>query len=139
MTSRLLAGLLSVLMLSCSYTEKIRDGKTAYERKRYFQASEMLKEEYSSAGSSIERGNIAYLIGESNLKFNNLTEATKWFKEAYELGYGSSALAQYAFCLKQNERYEEAAEAFYQVGEEIGDRVKFRREISNCLQAVDWR
>ncbi len=128
-----------IFILGCSYTEKIRDGKTAFERKRYYQAAEMLQNEYNAARGSIERGNIAYLIGESYLKFNNLTEATKWFKEAYDLGYGTSALAQYAFCLKQNERYEEAAEAFYQAGEEIGDRIKFRREISNCLQAIDWR
>ena len=113
--------------------------KTAYERKRYHQASEMLQDEFRIARSNIERMNIAFLIGESNLKFNDLEEATKWFKTAYEGGYGSNALVQYASCLKQNEQYEEAANAYFRAGEEIGDRVKFRREIANCLQAVDWR
>ena len=72
---------------SCSYTEKIRDGRTAYERKRYFQASEMLQEEFDLARSNIDRMNIAHLIGESNLKFGNFEEAAKWFKIAYEGGY----------------------------------------------------
>jgi outer membrane protein OmpA-like peptidoglycan-associated protein len=124
---------------SCSYTEKIRDGRTAYERKRYFQASEMLQEEFDLARSNIDRMNIAYLIGESNLKFGNFEEAAKWFKIAYEGGYGASALAAYASCLKQLEKYEEAASTYAKVGEEIGDRVKYRREIATCLQAVDWR
>ncbi len=131
--------IVGISVAACTYTEKIRDGKTAYERKRYFQAAEMLQEEYKGARSNIERMNIAFLIGECNLKFNNVDEATKWFKTAYEGGYGSSALVQYAACLKQSEKYEEAANAYFQAGEEIGDRVKFRREISNCLQAVDWR
>ncbi len=131
--------LLVFLGTSCSYTEKIRDGKTAYERKRYFQAAEMLQDEFRNARSNIERMNAAFLIGESNLKFNNLEEATKWFRTAYEGGYGTSALVQYAACLKQNEQYEEAANAYLKAGEEIGDRIKFRREIANCLQAVDWR
>ena len=131
--------MLSLLAASCSYTEKVRDGKTAFERKRYYQAAEMLQDEYQGARSNIERMNIAYLIGECNLKFNNIAEATRWFKTAYEGGYGSSALVQYAACLKQSEQYEAASNAYYQAGEEIGDRVKFRREIANCLQAVDWR
>ena len=51
------------IIVSCSYTEKIRDGRTAFERKRYFQASEMLQEEFNLARSNIDRMNIAFLIG----------------------------------------------------------------------------
>ncbi len=131
--------LLSFILSGCSYTEKIKDGKTAFERKRYYQASEMLKEEFNGIRGSIEQMNIAFLIGESNLKFGNFEEAAKWYKVAYEGGYGSSALAQYAHCLKQTEQYAAAAEAYYKVGEEIGDRVRYRSEIATCLQAVDWK
>ncbi len=131
--------LLATCLAGCSYVEKIRDGKTAFERKRYYQAAEMLQDEFRAARSNIEQMNIAYLIGECNLKFNNITEATKWFKTAYEGGYGSNALVAYASCLKRAERYEEAANAYLRVGDEIGDRIKYRREIANCWQAVDWR
>jgi len=128
-----------IFMASCSYTEKIRDGRTAFERKRYFQASEMLQEEFEVARGSLDRMNIAFLIGESNLKFGDFQSAANWFKIAYEGGYGAGALAAYAGSLKQMEKYEEAANNYYKVGEEIGDRIKYRREIATCLQAVDWR
>ncbi len=127
------------MLTACSYTEKIRDGRTAFERKRYFQASEMLQEEFEVARGSLDRMNIAFLIGESNLKFGDFQSAAKWFKIAYEGGYGAGALAAYAGSLKQMEKYEEAANNYYKVGEEIGDRIKYRQEIATCLQAVDWQ
>ncbi|MBK8505107.1 MAG: tetratricopeptide repeat protein [Saprospiraceae bacterium] len=129
----------TIVGVSCTFTEKIRDGRTAFERKRYFQASEMLMSEFEVSRSNLDRMNIAYLIGESNMKFGAFEEAARWYKIAYEGGYGPSALSAYANGLKQLERYEDAASSFAKVGDEIGDRVKYRREIANCLQAVEWR
>jgi len=131
-----LGGLL--LASACTYTEKIKDGKTAFERKRYYQASEMLLDEYNSTRSNIERGNLAYLLGESHIRFNDLAGATKWYKTAYDLGYGTNALIQYAHCLKKNERYEDAANAYYMASDEIQDRARFRKEVSYCVQAINW-
>lgn len=143
---KLLINLLNLLLLftiagslSCSFTEKIRDGRTAFERKRYFQAAEMLMEEFQIARSNIDRMNIAFLIGESNLKFGDFEEAAKWYKIAYEGGYGALALSAYAGCLKQLEQYEEAAASYVKAGDEIGDRIKYRNEIATALQAVEWQ
>ncbi|MCB0664457.1 MAG: OmpA family protein [Saprospiraceae bacterium] len=124
---------------SCTFTEKIKDGRTAFERKRYFQAAEMLQVEFENARTNADRMNIAYLIGESNLKFGNFPGAAEWFKIAYEGGYGTAALSAYAACLKQSEKYEEAAANYAKAGDEIGDRVKYRREMAVCLQAAEWR
>ncbi len=123
----------------CSYVEKIKDGKTAYERKRYYQASEMLQDEYRSAGGNMDKMSIAYLIGESNLKFGDIETAAGWFKVAYEGGYGPTALVRYADCLKQMEMYTEAAQIYLQVGQEIQDRARFAREVAICRQARDWK
>lgn len=131
--------LLLLVSGSCTFTEKIKDGRTAFERKRYFQAAEMLQIEYENARTNADRINIAYLIGESNLKFGNFAGAADWFKIAYEGGYGTAALSSYAACLKQSEKYEEAAANYVKAGEEIGDRVKYRREMAICLQAAEWR
>ena len=136
-----IVGLFFILLttLSCTYTEKIRDGKTAFERKRYFQAAEMLEEEFKFARSNIERGDIAYHIGESCLKFGAHLRAGEWFKTAYEAGYGPSSLIQYARCLKSLERYDEAAEKFQQASLELDDPIRLRKEISICLQSMDWK
>lgn len=141
--SRLPVILCSLVLLlisqSCTFTEKIKDGRTAFERKRYFQAAEMLQVEFENARTNADRMNIAYLIGESNLKFGNFPGAAEWFKIAYEGGYGTAALSAYAACLKQSEKYEEAAANYAKAGDEIGDRVKYRREMAICLQAAEWR
>ncbi|MBX2815063.1 MAG: OmpA family protein [Saprospiraceae bacterium] len=126
------------ILTACSYTEKIKDGKTAFERKRYFQAAEMLLDEYQGARSNIERGNIAFLLGESHSRFNDVSGATKWYKTAYDLGYGTNALVQYAHTLKKSEQYEQAANAYYLASDEIQDHVRFRKEISYCVQAINW-
>ncbi len=133
--------LVAVLLLwsACSYTEKIKDGKTAYERKRYYQASEMLQDEFRAARSNLEQMSIAFLIGDSHMKFGDVKTAAEWFKIAYEGGYGPSALDKYASCLKQMEQYEAAADAFYRAGEEIGDRARYRTEVATCRQAVTWK
>ena len=126
-------------LIQCTFTEKIKDGRTAYERKRYFQASEMLQDEFKLAGSNIDQMNIAHLIGDCHIKFGDFEGAAEWYKTAYEGGYGAGALASYAHTLKQLEQYEEAANAYVKAGDELGDRIRFRPDIAACIQAVEWR
>ena len=124
---------------ACTFTEKIQDGNTAYERKRYYQASEMLIDEYENASSNIERGNAAYLLGESNIKFGNITGASKWYKDAYELGYGANALLKYARTLKQQEQYELAMQYFQELITQVENPAQIRAEIAYCRQSLVWK
>ncbi len=126
-------------VIGCTFTEKIQDGNTAYERKRFYQASEMLIDEYENASSNIERGNAAYLLGESHIKYGNITGAAKWYKDAYELGYGANALLKYARTLKQQEQYQQAMQYFQELLSQVENPAQIRAEIAYCRQALVWK
>ncbi len=137
--SFLLLALLIAGFSSCTYTEKVRDGQTAIEVKQYAVALELLQKEYDKSKSRVEKGRIAFKMGESYKNLNQSDLAIRWYKIAYDNQYGWESLREYAFALKQAERYEEAARAFKDLGIEIGSPYEYRREISACQIAQGWK
>ena len=97
---------LLILLNACTYTLKVRDGFMAHERKQYDKAVPMLKNEFEKAKSRVEKGKIAYLIADSYKGLNKTSDATQWYRIAYDHQYGVDALKGYALALKQNEQYE---------------------------------
>ncbi len=133
-----LLALLLTLLAGCTYTQKVRDGRTAFEVKQYAVAADMLEKEYEKAKSRVEKGKIAFLIGESYKRLNKSDQSIRWYGIAYDNQYGVDALKEYAFALKQAERYEDAMRAFKDLGIEIGSPYEYRREISACEVALGW-
>ena len=84
-------------MVSCVYTQKIKDGKTAFQQKQYAVAGPMLEKEYNKAKDGKEKAEIAFLAGESFNRMNNNDKALEWYKKAYENRYGEKAMHHYAF------------------------------------------
>jgi len=111
----------------------------AYERKQYFVATDMLSKQFAKSKSRVERGQLAFLLGRSWTAMGESEKAIEWYKKAYDNAYGEEALIQQAFALKMNEQYEEAAEAFKAVGLETGDPITFRKEVSACIIAAEWK
>ncbi len=138
-TLTLLTILTLALITNCTYVQKIKDGSTAFDRKQYAVAIPMLKKEYNKSKSRVEKGKLAYMIGESYRNTSQLADAIQWYFTAYENSYGEDALKQYAFALKQNEQYDQAAQAFKDLGIEIGSPYEYRREITACRQAATWK
>ena len=129
---------LLAILNACSYTQKIRDGKTAFEYKQYAVAVDFLKKEYNKAKTRVEKGKIAFLLGES-YKFTNQSEKSiDWYQIAYDNQYGDEALKEYAYGLKEAGRYKEAFDAFKNLGIEIGSPYEYRRELQSCKVAIDW-
>ncbi len=133
----LLLGLVAILG-ACSYTLKVKDGATAYDRKQYAVAVDFLKKEYKKSKSRVERGKIAYMLADSYRNMNLSDESIDWFLTAFDNGYGIDALEQYAYSLKKAERYEEARQAFIDLGFEIGSPYEYRREVNACEVAQQW-
>ena len=111
----------------------------AYERKQYAVAVDMLNKEYKKADSRVEKGKLAFLLGDSYKKINKNSSAINWYKTAYDNQYGVDALKEYAYALKKNEQYEEAMEAFKELGLEIGSPYEYRKEITACKVSIDWK
>ncbi len=123
---------------ACTYTLKIRDGKTAFERKQFAVAAQMLPREIEKAGNRVEKSKLAFMLATSFKQLQKNESTVTWFKKAYDDGYGSDALREYAFALKKNQQYKEAAEAFKQLGIEIGSPYEYRKEITSCTIAEQW-
>jgi peptidoglycan-associated lipoprotein len=130
--------LVIVTIISCTYTIKIKDGRTAYERKQFARAIPMLKKEYGGAKLRSEKGQLAYMLGDALRRTGQDERSLEWFKTAYDNNYGADALKGQAYALKKLERYPEAREAFKNLGIEIGSPYEYRKEIAACNTAEAW-
>ena len=130
--------LLILVLSSCSYTIKIRDGRTAFERKQFATAIPMLRREFEKADLRRDRGQLAFLIGESYRHAGQDDKALEWYGKAYENNFGSEAMKAKAYALKRTEQYPEARETFRTLGIEIGSRYEYRKEITACDIAENW-
>jgi peptidoglycan-associated lipoprotein len=128
-----------LLISACTYTQKIKDGRTAFERKQYSVAIPFLKKEYEKEKSKVIKGQLAFLIGESYRKMNRPEDAIRWYDTAYNYQFGLDALKQYAYALKQTEQYIEAMDAFKNLGIELGSPYEYRKEIKACEIAAVWK
>ncbi len=123
---------------SCNYTRKITDGPTAFELKRFHEATPLLEKEYKAEKSRVQRGKIAWMLGESFRERHLPAEAREWYRQAYDLQYGPEALERYAQSLMQTEQYKEALQAYEELGREIGSRYQYRRQMQAAQSAIDF-
>jgi len=129
---------LFLLLAACTYTLKVEDGRTAYERKQFSTAIPMLQKEFKNAKTRNEKGQLAYLLAESYRRNGEDAPALDWYKNAYDNQAGPDALKGYAYTLKKLERYGQAREAFKNLGIEIGSPYEYRKEITACNIAEGW-
>ena len=130
--------MLTLTVAACTYTQRIRDGRTAFERKQYAVATKMLEKEYKKSKSRVEKGKIAFLLGESYKEINKSDQSISWYEIAYNNQYGVDALKEYAYALKRAQQYDEAMQAFKELGIEIGSPYEYRREILASDRAKNW-
>ena len=134
-----LLALICFLLDSCSFTEKIRDGKTAMERKQYHVAIPLLEKEFRKEKSIAEKGAAAYMLGTAFEKSGRRDESVFWYKTAIENRYGADAYRAYAQGLKFQEQYKEAIQAFKALGVEIVSNYEVKKDIIACENALKWQ
>jgi outer membrane protein OmpA-like peptidoglycan-associated protein/tetratricopeptide (TPR) repeat protein len=130
--------LLSTLLTFCTYTLKVKDGRTAYERKQFAAAIPFLEKEFARAKTRKEKGQLAYLLGDAYRRTGQDEASLPWFEAAYANNFGSEAMRAQAFALKKLERYAAARETFKNLGIEIGSPYEYRKEITACTIAEGW-
>ncbi len=128
-----------LLLASCTYTLKVKDGAMAVDRKQYSVAEKLLKKEYNNEKSRVERGKKAFLLGKTYQALNESDKSMQWFQTAYDNGYGVDALKELAYAQKKAEQYQEAMMTFKELGLEIGSPYEYRREIAACQIAMGWK
>ncbi len=127
-----------LLFVACNYTLKVKDGRTAFERKQFAVAIPMLEKEQARAKTRKERGQLCYLLGDAYRRSGQDEKSLEWFKMAYDNNFGTEALKAQAFALKKLERYAAARETFKTLGIEIGSPYEYRKEITTCVVAEGW-
>lgn len=123
----------------CVSTEKILDGQSAYERKRYAQAIQFFLAEYEKTNQSAQKADIAYHLGQSYTHIGYFADAGKWYFDAYEKEYGLISLLKYAESVKKQGNYSEAIAAYQILIEKTQDFDRFQKEINACKNAQEWQ
>lgn len=132
-------GLWLLIIAGCTTTEKIVDGRTAYDRKRYAQAIQYLLTEIEQSRNKEMKSELSYFLGDSYDHIGFYADAQKWFYEAYDNEYGLQALLKYADMSKKIGQYGEAASAYTLLADETNDAERFQKEIIAANQAKDWK
>ncbi|MCH2021045.1 MAG: OmpA family protein [Saprospiraceae bacterium] len=123
---------------SCTYTERIKDGKTAYARKQFHVAIPMLIKEFEKADNARLKGETAYMLGESFRRIHQSQSASDWYKKAQKQRFGKDTDIKYARMLQQLEDYDEARLAFQSAGRYAGDIKMYQEQIIACRKAKQW-
>ncbi|WMX14132.1 OmpA family protein [Aureispira sp. CCB-E] len=127
-----------VSLTACTYTERIKDGKTAFARKQFNVAIPMLEEEFKKAKDSQVKGETAYMLGESYRRTNQTQAASDWYKRAQTQRYGKDTDIKYARMLQQLQDYDEARRAFQSAGRYAGNVRLYQEEMIACQKAKQW-
>lgn len=133
--------ILTILLISfqsCTYTERITNGKTAYERKQYAVAIPMLEKEFNKEKDINEKGLKAYQLAESYRKTNQPQQAADWYKKAQDNRFGKDTDLKYAQMLLQLQEYDEAKQAFRSAGRYAGDARMYQEQMYACDAAKQW-
>lgn len=135
----ILTTLLLLQFSSCTYTEKIRDGKTAFARKQFSVAIPMLQKEFEKADDSNKKGAIAYMLAESYRRTQQPQPASDWYKRAQTQRYGKDTDLKYARMLQQLEDYDAAKQAYRSAGRYAGDSRLYQEQMIACDKAKQWK
>ncbi|MCE2790733.1 MAG: hypothetical protein LW630_12580, partial [Saprospiraceae bacterium] len=126
-----------ISMLACSVQSKIKDGITAYERKQYALAVNLLEQELAEKVSPQMKARKYWLLGDAWMRLLQYREALSAFRQAAENGYGPEALSAQARAHRALEEYNEAITLYRKLGEMPGKRLEADRDILICQQAID--
>ncbi len=133
-----LLSILIFLILSCNYTQNIKDGKTAYDLKRYAEAAPLLEKEYKKAKEMPIKGQLAYFTALSYDKMNQSDKALEWYKTAVDNRFAKAKIP-YAYALKRAEMYQEAIGVFSDLSGEVDNSFEMRKEMEACKKAIQWK
>ena len=141
-TSSFFATVFTILIIaSCSTTEKIKDGNTAFKQKSYALAASFFKTEYNDETELKQKAYKAFMAGESYRLSNNTKEAERWYEKAVELEYAQPIVKlNYGLMLMANEKYNQAITQFNEYSrDDPFNKQKALELIKACKEALKWQ
>ncbi len=101
-----------ISLVNCTTSEKVKDGKSAFDLKRYSSAIDLLKKEYAKSNKREEKSGKSFLIATCYDKLSDYNRAIEWYSLAEKAEYGIAATLKKAYALKKMMKYSEASLAF---------------------------
>ncbi len=137
--NRIILFLLSLIIVSgCSFGKKIKNGETAYERKQYSVAIDLLNEEYQKAENDRVRARLAYLLGMSYSYLEENRLSIDWLTKAVDKEYGNEALLQLAKNYKKNGDYQASIDSYELLKNSSNNKRLIDREIYVIKEVSGW-
>lgn len=135
----LAASLLSLFgFLSCKTKEgAIKDGKIAFQYKKYALAADLLAVDYAKAKNNIEKFDLAMKIADSYRMRNSSDNAEIWYKKALENKPDPTASMMLGKMLKMNGKYNDAMVLFQKIFKEY-KLPEALTQRDGCKDAIDW-
>lgn len=130
--------LVCLMLVSCVFTKRIKDGSMAFELRQYSVAVELLEKEYQSTREEQALARIAYTMGEAYWQMGEVALSIPWYEKAHSHDFGPRALEKKAFALKHLENYQGAVDLFTMLLSQGTQIDLYRREIAICRLASDW-
>ena len=136
---RILVFLLTFMILEgCSFGKKIKNGETAYERKQYSVAIDMLGNEYKKADTGREKAKLAFLLGMSYSFLEENQLSIDWLLKAIDNDYGNEALLQLAKNYKRNGDYQASIDSYELLKNNSNNKRQIDREIYVIREVAGW-
>lgn len=137
--NRLIIILIAFLIFEgCSFGKKIKDGETAYERKQYSVAINMLQNEYDKAENERIRASTAYLLGMSYSYLEENLLSVEWLSKAVNNDYGNEALLKLAQSYKKEGEYQSSIDTYNLLKNSSNDKRQIDREIYVLREIAKW-
>ncbi|GDX51968.1 cell envelope biogenesis protein OmpA [Bacteroidota bacterium] len=129
----------TVFLSSCFLIQKIKDGETLYEEKKFTVAADKLKDEFDAEPEPTIKARKAFLIAECYRYSNQTIDAEHWYKTAQGLNYDAIATYDYAIMLKANGKYQDAIEQFNEYMQQNPFNDDAKKQLKSTQQALDWQ
>jgi peptidoglycan-associated lipoprotein len=123
--------------MSCVSITKFSSGTEAFQRKHYFIAVSMLKNEIEKTNIKSDAFEKSFLIAESFKLMNIPDSAVVWYKKALDIADDELAFINLAHEYKKTENHQLAFETLENCKRVLGNSQLIQREISICRQALE--
>ena len=119
---------------------EIQRAQRAFDARKYNTAAAQFKRIYPKIKEEEKQNEILYKIAESYRKSNNFKQAFEWYEKLVNTKYPNpKILYSYGLLLKNFERYEDAARAFYDYLFEVPGDSNAMREMQSCGIVQQWK
>ena len=127
--------LLLVIVMACHTTQKVRNGRMAYDLKKYALAAEMLSTELQDDYEAEKQ----LLLADALAKIDRIDQSIAAYEKAVDAETPSRYLIDYAQVLKRAERYDEAIDIYKMLMTEVALDALLSREIAQCEAGKEWK